>query len=89
MRLLAVGTVIFSLISTNLFAAEASAPLPSGKVTTEADSPLPPGKPAGVAEAQHVDNTLLWTTLGLAAAGIIILATHGGTQTTSTTTTTQ
>ncbi len=88
MRLLTVIAVTSCLISTDLLAAEADAPIPPGKAAGEANGPLSPGKPAGIAKAQQVDNTLLWTGLGLGAAGIIILATQGGSESTNQTTTT-
>lgn len=55
---------------------------------TSADTPLAPGKPAGVKEAQAMDNTLLLVLgLGVVAGGIALVASSSGHSSVATTTT--
>lgn len=64
-----VGAVLLasSLIASSAFAA------------TDASAPLTPGKPAGVKQAQAMDNTLLIVLgLGVVAGGIALVASGGG-----------
>jgi hypothetical protein len=58
---------------------------------TDASAPMAPGKPAGVKQAQNMDNTMLLVVgLGVVAAGIALVASGNGKSTvTSVTTTTQ
>jgi len=66
-----------SLLASNAFAA------------TDASAPLTPGKPAGVKQAQEMDNTLLLVLgLGVVAGGIALVASGNGHSTVSATTTT-
>jgi len=54
---------------------------------TDASAPLTPGKPAGVKQAQMMDNTLLLVVgLGVVAGGIALIAAGSGNTTVSTTT---
>jgi hypothetical protein len=75
-----IGAVLLasSLVASNAFAA------------TGTGAPLTPGKPAGVKQAQAMDNTLLLVVgLGVVAAGIALVASgNGKTAETATTTTT-
>jgi hypothetical protein len=74
-----IGAVLLatSLITSTAFAA------------TDASAPLAPGKPAGVKQAQSMDNTLLLVLgLGVVAGGIALVASGNGHNTTTTTTTT-
>jgi hypothetical protein len=73
-----IGAVLLasSLIASSAFAA------------TDASAPLTPGKPAGVKQAQSMDNTLLLVVgLGVVAAGIALVASGNGKSSVSTTTT--
>jgi hypothetical protein len=73
-----IGAILLasSLIASSAFAA------------TDAGAPLAPGKPAGVHEAQRMDNTLLLVVgLGVVAAGIALVASGNGKSTVTTTTT--
>ena len=70
-----IGAVILasSLIVSGAFAA------------TDANAPLAPGKPAGVKQAQAMDNTLLLVLgLGVVAGGIALVASGNGHSTPST-----
>jgi hypothetical protein len=73
-----IGAVLLasSLIASSAFAA------------TDASAPLTPGKPAGVKQAQSMDNTLLLVLgLGVVAGGIALVATGNGNSNVTTTTT--
>ena len=72
-----IGAVLLasSLIASSAFAA------------TDASAPLTPGKPAGVKQAQRMDNTLLLVMgLGVVAAGIALVASGNGNTTVTTAT---
>jgi hypothetical protein len=61
----------------------------SALAATDAVAPLAPGKPAGVKQAQTMDNTLLLVMgLGVVAAGVALVASGNGHSTVITTTTT-
>ena len=69
------------LLASNLIASSAFA-------ATDASAPLTPGKPAGVKQAQAMDNTLLLVVgLGVVAAGIALVASGNGNNNVTTTTT--
>jgi len=73
-----IGAILLasSLITSNALAA------------TDASAPLTPGKPAGVKQAQGMDNTLLLVLgLGVVAGGIALVASGNGKSTVGTTTT--
>ena len=73
-----IGAVLLasSLIASSAFAA------------TDVSAPLAPGKPAGVKQAQSMDNTLLLVLgLGVVAGGIALVASGNGNTSVSTTTT--
>lgn len=77
MRTIGAVIVASSLIVSSAFAA------------TDANAPLTPGKPAGVKQAQAMDNTLLLVLgLGIVAGGIALVATGNGHNTPTATTTT-
>jgi hypothetical protein len=81
MRTIGAAILASSLIVSSAFAA------------TDASAPLAPGKPAGVKQAQSMDNTLLLVLgLGVVAGGIALVASGNGnsnvTNTTSSTSTT-
>jgi hypothetical protein len=64
MRTIGAALLASSLIVSSAFAA------------TDASAPLTPGKPAGVKQAQSMDNTLLLVLgLGVVAGGIALVAT--------------
>jgi hypothetical protein len=66
MRLFIAATVAASVFATNLLAAEAAAPLPTGK-------------PAGVHKAQDADtDTLWWVVGGAVVVGAIAAVASGG-----------
>jgi hypothetical protein len=72
-----IGAVLLasSLIASSAFAA------------TDVSAPLSPGKPAGVKQAQRMDNTLLLVMgLGVVAAGIALVASGNGNTTVTTAT---
>lgn len=74
-----IGAVLLasSLIASSAFAA-----------ATSATAPLAPGKPAGVKQAQQMDNTLLLVLgLGVVAGGIALVASGNGHTTVAATTT--
>lgn len=61
----------------------------SALAATDASAPLIPGKPAGVKQAQSMDNTLLLVVgLGVVAGGIALVASGNGHTAPSATTTT-
>jgi len=74
-----IGAVVLasSLIVSSAFAA------------TDASAPLAPGKPAGVKQAQSMDNTLLLVLgLGVVAGGVALVATGNSNKVPTTVTTT-
>ena len=61
----------------------------SAFAATDTNAPLVPGKPAGVKQAQSMNNTLLLVLgLGVVAGGIALVASGNGHSTPSTVTTT-
>lgn len=79
-------TIGAAILASNLIVSSAFA-------ATDANGPLTPGKPAGVKQAQSMDNTLLLVLgLGVVAGGIALVASGNGnasvTNTTSSTSTT-
>ena len=67
MRTIGAALLASSLIASSAFAA------------TDATAPLTPGKPAGVKQAQSMDNTLLLVLgLGVVAGGIALVASSSG-----------
>lgn len=78
MRTIGAALLASSLIASSAFAA------------TDAGAPLTPGKPAGVKQAQSLDNNTLLLILGLGvvAGGIALVASGNGNNTVTTTTTT-
>lgn len=75
MRIIGAAFLASNLIVSSAFAADGAAPLPAGK-------------PAGVKQAQEVDNTLLLVLgLGVVAGGIALVASGNGHSSVGTTTT--
>jgi hypothetical protein len=68
MKILVTAALAASLVATNLYAADATAPLASGK-------------PAGVKQAQDVGDNFWWIAGGIFAVGIIAVAATGGSTT--------
>ena len=64
MKLLVTAALAASLIATNLYAADATAPLASGK-------------PAGVKQAQDMGGDFWWIAGGVFIAAIVIVAATG------------
>jgi hypothetical protein len=64
MKLLVTAALAASLIATNLYAADATAPLASGK-------------PAGVQKAQDMGGDFWWIAGGVFVAAIVIVAATG------------
>ncbi|MES2471788.1 MAG: hypothetical protein V4601_03000 [Pseudomonadota bacterium] len=46
--------------------------VPTSNFAGPTQGALPPGKPAGVQQAQYVDNEAIYATIGLAVLGIVI-----------------
>jgi hypothetical protein len=72
MRIIVPVVLAASLITTNLFAAEVTAP-----------APLAPGKAAGVQKAQGEDISFWWFVAGAVALGVVIAAVDGSSHTTA------